>query len=352
MFSKNLFFFFLFLAFCALPLNSAHAEEFRDFSESNLEELLNTTVYLASKYEQKLSQSPNAMSVITAEGIRRSGAVNLSELFRRVPGVDVANVHGSSYGVSARGLNNRFATRMLMLVDGKSKYTTVFGGVFWEQNTVFLEDIERIEFIRGPAATLWGTNAVNGVINIITKDPAEHTEAFVNVRAGTRRYRETVARYSGTPADRMSFSLTAGCGQDNGALGVQDFQRVPKVSGRLKYRNSDSTVPQFFAGLTDSDIRTDYSATIGDETVTSPSGYGMLRLEHRLSPTSALQIHTSYYYGKGIPRDFFWCAKNSMFSTSNIRLQPAINTIPSGGSRSGITKTHPTMCEKKAQPIR
>ena len=106
-------------------------EEFKDFAELDLEELLNTTVISASKHEQKLQEAPNAIYVITAEDIKRSGAVDLPDLFRSVPGVDVVNVYGNSYGVSARGFNERFAQRMLMLIDGRSIYTSFFGGVFW-----------------------------------------------------------------------------------------------------------------------------------------------------------------------------------------------------------------------------
>ncbi len=288
---------------CALFLRGAHAEEFGDFNDLSLNALLNRKVYSASKYEQKLIDAPNALYVITREDIRRSGAVSLPDLFRRVPGVDVANVHGGSFGVSARGLNSRFASRMLVLVDGRSIYNSVFGGVYWEQNTVFLEDIERIEVIRGPGATMWGTNAVNGVINIITRDPEERQEAFVKAQAGTRRYRETVARCSATPAEELSIALTAGYAQDDGSRGVNDFQRSPRVSGRLKYRVSDSTVLHAFAGLSNADIRTDNSAIIRAGNFDAPGGYGMLRLEHEFSPASELELQVSYDYGKARNED-------------------------------------------------
>jgi iron complex outermembrane receptor protein len=150
----------------------ALADDFKDFAELDLEALLNTEVMSASKRTQKLSEAPNAIYVITEEDIKHSGAVDLPDLFRMAPGLDVVNAYGSCYGVSARGFNERFAQRMLILIDGRSIYTSFFGGVFWENEQVFLEDIERIEIIRGPGATLWGANSVNGVINIITQRPA------------------------------------------------------------------------------------------------------------------------------------------------------------------------------------
>ena len=108
------------LPFMALPPFTMAAEDFKDFAELNLEELLNTVVVSASRREQKLSEAPNAMYVITEEDIKRSGAVDLPDLFRMVPGLDVINVYGNTYGVSARGFNDRFPQRMLVLIDGRT----------------------------------------------------------------------------------------------------------------------------------------------------------------------------------------------------------------------------------------
>ncbi len=191
----------------------AIAEEYEDYLELDLEALMNIEVVTASRRAQKISEAPNAISVITAEDIRRSGAVDLPDLFRMVPGVDVVNVHGSTYGVSARGLNERFSQRMLVMIDGRSIYTTFFGGVFWENDQIFLEDIKQIEVIRGPGATMWGANALNGVINIITKDPEEDQGFLVTGRAGTKRYRENVTRYSDSFSDRLSSALPPATGR-------------------------------------------------------------------------------------------------------------------------------------------
>jgi iron complex outermembrane recepter protein len=147
----------------------------RDLSEISLEDLMNVEVTSVSKKEQKLSQTAAAIHVITQEDIRRSGLTSIPELLRMVPGLHVARIDSNKWAISARGFNSRFANKMLVLIDGRSVYTPLFSGVYWDIQDVMLEDVERIEVIRGPGATLWGANAVNGVVNIITKR-AEDTQ--------------------------------------------------------------------------------------------------------------------------------------------------------------------------------
>ena len=293
--NKYLFFFIVttLLFFSA----SVMAEDFKDFAELDLEKLLNTEVISASKRMQKISEAPNAISVITAEEIKRSGAVDLPDLFRMVPGVDVVNVYGGSYGVSARGFNERFAQRMLVVIDGRSIYTPFFGGVFWENEQVFLEDIKRIEVIRGPGATLWGANAVNGVINIITKDPEEDQGFMVTGKFGSKNFRENVTRYSDSLSDKFSFSLTGGYREDEGTRGVNDYRRVPKATGRLKYKFSDNSTIQFFAGFNESDMGLELTKYTPRTDANVRSNYQMLRFEHQFSDSSQfqLQAHHSYY---------------------------------------------------------
>jgi len=271
----------------------AKAEDFKDFAELDLAELLNTEVFSASKRVQKISEAPNAISVITAEDIKRSGAVDLPDLFRRVPGVDVVNVYGGTYGVSARGFNERFVSRMLVMIDGRSVYTTFFGGVFWENEQVFLEDIERIEIIRGPGGTLWGANAVNGVINIITRDPEEDQCFMVTGKFGSKNFRENVTRYSDSLSEKFSFSLTGGYREDEGARGVNDYRRVPKATGRAKYKLSDDSALHFLAGFNESEVGLELSLLNPRTDANIRNNYQMLRLEHQFSETS--QFHFQIY---------------------------------------------------------
>jgi iron complex outermembrane receptor protein len=144
-----------------------------DLTRLTLEQLMDIQVTSVSKGEEDFSKAPSAIFVLTQEDIRRSGANSIPEILRIVPGVHVAQIDSSTWAISARGFNSRFANKLLVLIDGRSVYTHVFSGVFWDEQDLVLEDIERIEVIRGPGGTLWGANAVNGVINIITKKAQE-----------------------------------------------------------------------------------------------------------------------------------------------------------------------------------
>ncbi len=153
------------------PWPAFAAEKGKDglFSMS-LEELMNLEVTSAFKKPQSIKNTPAAVFVITQEDIRRSGATSIPELLRMVPGVNVAKIDNGNWAVSIRGFNGIFSDKLLVLMDGRTLYDPLFSGVFWNSQDTMLEDIERIEVIRGPGASSWGTNAVNGVINIITKD--------------------------------------------------------------------------------------------------------------------------------------------------------------------------------------
>ena len=287
----------LIIVILLFPQAFAIADDYEEFLELDLEALMNIEVVTASRRAQKISEAPNAIYVITAEDIRRSGAVDLPDLFRMVPGVDVVNVHGNSYGLSARGFNSRFAQRMLVMIDSRSIYTTFFGGVFWENEQIFLEDIQQIEVIRGPGGTMWGANAVNGVINVITKDPEEDQGLMVTGKVGTKHFREGVIRYSDNLSEKLSFNITGGYREDQGARGVNDHRRVPKFTGRLKYKLSDKSFLQFFAGVNESEMGTELSMYTPCTEGHLRSNYQMLRFEHKFSETS--QFHFQLY------RDYF-----------------------------------------------
>ena len=146
----------------------------RSFADLSLEELGNIEVTSVSRRKERLADAPASVFVITAEDIRRSGATLLPDVLRLAPNLQVTQLNASQYAISARGLNNAAGNKLLVLIDGRSVYTPLFSGVFWDAQDVMVEDIERIEVISGPAGTTWGTNAVNGVINVITR-PASAT---------------------------------------------------------------------------------------------------------------------------------------------------------------------------------
>jgi iron complex outermembrane receptor protein len=139
-----------------------------DLTQISLEDLMNIEVTSVSRKEQTLSKTGAAVFVITQDDIRRSGAENIPDVLRMVPGVTVARIDANAWAITIRGFNSRYADKILVLIDGRSVYSPGFSGVYWDQIGVPLENIERIEVIRGPGGTVWGANAVNGVINIIT----------------------------------------------------------------------------------------------------------------------------------------------------------------------------------------
>jgi iron complex outermembrane receptor protein len=163
----------------------------------SLEDLMNVQVTSVSKKEQTLSRTGAAAYVITQEDIRRSGMTNLPDLLRLAPGVNVARVTANTWAVSIRGFNDRYSNKVLVLIDGRSVYTPGFSGVFWDQQSVPLEDIDRIEIIRGPGGTVWGANAVNGVINIITKRARDTQGGLVSLGTGSRDSARGLIRYGG-----------------------------------------------------------------------------------------------------------------------------------------------------------
>lgn len=159
----------------------------KDLTELSLEELLNVQVTSVMKSSTRLSDAPAAIYVLSSEDIRRSGATSIPEALRNVPGMHVARIDGNKWAVTARGFSGQFANKLLVLVDGRSVYTPLYAGVWWDQQDVIMQDIERIEVIRGPGATLWGANAVNGVINIITRNAKDSQGAMVSAYAGDER---------------------------------------------------------------------------------------------------------------------------------------------------------------------
>jgi iron complex outermembrane receptor protein len=169
----------------------------KDLGNKSIEDLMNIEVTSVSKKEQKLSRTAAAVFVITQEDIRRSGATNISDLLRIVPGLDVAQVNGSTWAISSRGFNDEFANKLLVLIDGRTVYSPLFSGVFWDAQQVPMEMIDRIEVIRGPGAAVWGANAVNGVINITTKKASDTQGGLISVGGGTHERGFGTAEFGG-----------------------------------------------------------------------------------------------------------------------------------------------------------
>ena len=173
------------IMFSALVGIPASAQETKDLGTTSIEDLMNIEVSSVSKKEQKLSRVAAAVFVITQQDIRRSGATSLPDLLRMVPGLDVAQVNSSTWAISSRGFNDQVSNKLLVLIDGRTVYSPLFSGVFWDVQQLPLETIDHIEVIRGPGAAVWGANAVNGVINISTKKAEDVQGGELSVGAGT-----------------------------------------------------------------------------------------------------------------------------------------------------------------------
>lgn len=185
-------------------------EDVKELFETPLTEILrrqNITVTSVSKKAESLSDAAAAIYVITNEQIRQSGATSIPEALRLAPGLQVAQVGSNKWAITSRGFNDQLSNKLLVLIDGRSIYTPLFSGVNWDVQDTIIEDIERIEVVRGPAGTLWGANAVNGVINIITKSAKKTTDTFVSVLAGDQERINASFRQGGTVNDDLHFRV-------------------------------------------------------------------------------------------------------------------------------------------------
>lgn len=281
-----------------------------ELQDLSVEELLNVEVTSVAKKAQSLNDSPAAVFVISNEDIKRIGATSIPEALRLAPGVDVARIDANKWAVTIRGFNGRLANKLLVLIDGRNTYTRAFAGVYWENQDVVLEDVERIEVIRGPGATLWGANAVNGVINIITKHSADTQGGLVVAGAGTQEQGFGTFRYGGKLGDdttarayvkgfsRDENTTVTGVGANDSWGKIQTGFRMDSeltlrdsltIQGDAYYSSVDqnTTLPQTTAPYQDN----------FDEVVESFGGNVLLRQQHSFSSSSdySLQIYYDFY---------------------------------------------------------
>ncbi|HLA35073.1 MAG TPA: TonB-dependent receptor [Rhodocyclaceae bacterium] len=231
---------FLALRFAASCAATPSAQNPIDLS---LEDLLNVEVMTASRKSQHLQDVAAAIFIITRDDIERSGVASLPEALRMAPGVNVARLANSRWAVSVRGFNGRFANKLLVLMDGRSLYSPLFSGVIWENEDTLLEDIDRIEIVRGPTAALWGSNAVNGVINIITRR-ARDTQGTQATLGGGSEERVFASLRHGVESSAGHFRLW-GKGFARDAATYPDGQRGDDASqgGRIGWRGDWSFAP-------------------------------------------------------------------------------------------------------------
>ncbi len=180
---------------------------FRTLKKLSLEELMSIEVISVSKRMEKLITAPSAIQVITGEDIRRSGATSIAEALRLADNIQIGQKNAHDWAITARGFNTDLANKLLVLIDGRTVYIPLFSGVFWDRQDYLLEDIDRIEVISGPGGTLWGSNAVNGVINIITKSSKDTQGLYLETGGGTELRHFTGLRYGGMLSSKISYRV-------------------------------------------------------------------------------------------------------------------------------------------------
>jgi iron complex outermembrane receptor protein len=190
-----------------LVCSAAHGQSVEDLKRLSIEDITQIEIISVSKRQEPISSAPASIFVITSDDILRSGAISLPEVLRLAPNLDVARTSSQTYAVSARGFNSTDASnKILVLIDGRTVYAPVHSGVYWDQLQVPLDDIERIEVVSGPGGTLYGANAVNGVISIITKSSRETQGGLADLKAGAVD-QNGLLRYGGRFGDSGTYRV-------------------------------------------------------------------------------------------------------------------------------------------------
>ncbi len=196
------------LGLASAPLPAQEAQELTaELKRLSLEELARVDVTSVSRRAEPLFGAPAAVTVVTGEEVRRSGATTLPDALRLATGMQVGRFDSRTYAVSARGFNISTANKLQVLIDGRSVYSPLFAGVLWDVPDVLLEDLDRIEVIRGPGATLWGANAVNGVVNVITKSARDTQGSLLSAGGGSEEQAFAAARHGGRAGERLFYRL-------------------------------------------------------------------------------------------------------------------------------------------------
>jgi iron complex outermembrane recepter protein len=293
----------VFVAVALLCQSASGQEAAFDLRSMSLEELLNVEISLTSRTEVKLSETAAAAFVLTGDDIRRAGVTSLPEALRLVPGMQVASIDANKWAISARGFANRFANKLLVLVDGRHVYSPYFAGVFWEVLDVVLEDVERIEVVRGPGATLWGANAVNGIVNIITKDAGDTQGVFAGLTQSlTGKGQSKTARYGGQFAGDGSYRIYGKqFGRDrffdSEGRGVDDEWKILGGGFRAdwkKSRDSFSLQGGLFSNEIEQNLPPARSPRDGDQDALHTGGHVLGHWRRKLSRRSDLSLKGYY----------------------------------------------------------
>ncbi|MDR3700974.1 MAG: TonB-dependent receptor plug domain-containing protein [Candidatus Sulfopaludibacter sp.] len=269
-----------------------------DLESVSVDELFSLQVTSVGRKAQELSKAPAAIFVLTAEDIRRSGATCIPEALQWVPGLTVLHLDGRSWVVSARGGARLYADKILVMIDGRSLYTPLFSGVIWDSIDVPMEDIEQIEVVRGPGAVMWGPNAVNGVINVITRHAKATKGGQVSVATGNELRNSTEARWGAAPSDAVAYRVW---GKFDYRTPAFDSPGYFRFNNRFNYRDAD--IRNLDAGAARVGFRLEGQSGEKDQWMVQAEGYQMDRQDPMAYPVIVPELiarsqgHTDYEGG-------------------------------------------------------
>jgi iron complex outermembrane receptor protein len=232
------------LALLALSATGAAQTE-PDLTTLSLEELANTQVTVVSKRAESRDKVPAAVAVVTPEDIRASGITTIAEAIRNVPGVHVARLNSNAWAIGVRGFTSQLNRSQLVLIDGRSVYNPLFAGTYWDVQDTLLEDVERIEVVRGPGGTLWGANAVNGILNVVTKEASETQGGFITLGGGNEQRAFARARHGGAIGTKGHYRVYGKFADRDGGFvptgEAFDDSRITQGGFRTDWRLSELT---------------------------------------------------------------------------------------------------------------
>jgi iron complex outermembrane recepter protein len=296
------------LALLLVGVTSARGDHHLEhLAELDIEKLTQIEVTSVSKKAERITEAPAAVFVMTDEDIRRSGYTTLADALRLVPGLQVGRINSHNWAISSRGFSELYANKLLVLIDGRSVYTPLFSGVYWDVQDVVLEDIDRIEVIRGPGATLWGANAVNGVINITTKH-TRHTQGGLVVGGyGTEEQGTATLRYGGRLSETATYKVFAKYfNRDESVLAngdeANDAWHMYRGGFRTDWEPGDKNLLTFSGTAYSGSLRDTFTmgtvtppfARAQDEKMRVYGGHLLGRWTHTFSPDAELRLQ-SYY---------------------------------------------------------
>ena len=328
----------------AAPPEQPGGTQVQDLKTLSLEELMQIDVTTVSRESERRIDAPAAVSVITGEDIRRYGVDTLADALRLADSVTVGRFNGGSWAVATRGFSATTNNKLLVMIDGRSIYTQLFGGVFWEAQHVLLPDLDRIEIIRGPAGTLWGPNAVNGVINIITKRASDTQGGLARAVVGSRERAHLAARYGGQISPRASYRLYGvGRAFDSPQLqdgtSVKEDRRLRQAGGRIDWELGNQAQLTVHGdlnsgrmGLADrADIQMDGGNLVATYTRPLRGGEALQLIayvdrEHRDVPAQSWENRVTY----------------NLEGQQSVRLAPRYRLLWGGGFRSTLSRTKQT----------